>query len=135
MKNWNKTAKIKAIVLVVLMIPSIIFPIAYSTGGGISALLTPLIFGSIAIPLIAKFNQSVMGFEISKPTWNDKISFQKPLVFFHTFAIFFIFSGITLLIGTAVKFQRYNEIGLEIIAFGIGILIGIKLTLMWTKKT
>ncbi len=52
MKNWNRTGKIKAIILGLLALPTILFPIGATGQQGLVMILMPLIFGSIAIPLI-----------------------------------------------------------------------------------
>lgn len=96
-------------------------------------ILMPLIFGSIAIPLITKFNAG-LGREIVKPTWNDNpLTLKRPLSFFHFGSFFLITVGLSILLGTAIKFHTLNFFGLTAISFGLGILIGIGLTLKWIK--
>jgi hypothetical protein len=89
-----------------------------------------LIFGSIAIPLISKFNGSLMGREIAKPHWNDNpLKLKRPLSFFHFGAFFLLTVGLSIVLGTVIKFQSLSQFGLTAVFFGIGILIGINLTL------
>ena len=76
-----------------------------------------------------------LGREIIKPTWNDNpLTLKRPLSFFHFGAFFFMTIGISMLLGTAIKFQTLSFFGLTAISFGFGILIGIWLTLKWTKS-
>lgn len=134
MNNWNKTGKIKAIVLGLLALPNLLMPIGATGEQGLFMILMPLVFGSIAIPLITKFNEALFGREIRKPTWNDNpLTLKRPLSFFHFGAFFFLTIGLSILIGTGIKFQTLNFIGLTTMSFGLGILIGIWLTLKWTK--
>jgi hypothetical protein len=134
MKNWNKTGKIKAIILGLLFLPNIFAPIGAQPHQGLTMIFTPLIFGSIALPLIIKFN-TLFGREISKPNWNDSpLTLKKPLVMFDFFAYFFLTVGLSMLIGTGIKFHSLSNFGLTSISFGLGIFIGIWLTLKWTKK-
>jgi hypothetical protein len=135
MKNWNKTGKVKAIILGLLALPNLLMPIGAVEPKNLAMILMTLIFGSIAIPLIAKFNGVVLGREIVKPTWNDNpLTFKRPLSIFHFGAFFFLIVGISMIIGTGIKFQTFNFFGLTMISFGVGILIGIWLTLKWTKS-
>ena len=83
MKNWNKTGKIKAIILGLLALPNVLMPIGATGQQGLSIILKPLIIGSIAIPLIAKFNPELRR-EIVKPIWNDNpLKLKRPLSFFY----------------------------------------------------
>jgi hypothetical protein len=134
MKNWNKTGKIKAIVLGVLAIPNMFVPLRETGEQEVSMILMPLIFGSFAIPLIAKFNRVVLSFELVKPTWNDNpLNLKRPLSFFHFGSFFFMIIGLSMLVGTGIKFHTLSFLALFTISFGLGILIGIWLTLKWTK--
>ena len=136
MKDWNRTGKIKAIFLIVFSLPNLVAPIGANPQQGLVILiLMPLIFGSIVIPLISKFNNALLGQEIAKPNWNDNpLIFKRLLSFFYFGAFFFLTVGLSMLIGTAIKFQTISQFGLTSISFGIGILIGINLTLIWIKK-
>lgn len=134
MKNWNKTGKVKAIILGLLALPNLLMPIGATGQQGIAMILMSLIFGSIAIPLIAKFNAGLRR-KIVKPTWNDNpLTMKQPLSFFHFGSFFFLTVGLSMLLGTAIKFQTVSFLGLTAISFGLGILIGIWLTLKTTKS-
>jgi hypothetical protein len=134
MKNWNKTGKIKAVILGILALPNLFMPIGVTGQQGLVMILMSLIFGSIATPLIAKFNGVVLGREIIKPTWNDNPFYMKrPLSIFHFGSFFFLTVGLSLILGTVIKFQSLSYFGLTSMSFGLGMLIGIWLTLKLTK--
>lgn len=135
MKDWNKTGKIKAIILGVLFLPNIIKPIGAQPDFGFAMIVMPLIFGLIAIPFIAKINAAIFGQIIERPAWNDNpLTLKKPLIFFHFGAFFFLTTGLSMIIGTLMKFQQLNQFGLTAISFGAGILLGIQLLLKINKK-
>jgi len=135
MKDWNKTGKIKAIILGIIFLPNIIKPIGVQPDSGLAMIIMPLIFGIIAIPFITKINAALFGQVIEKPTWNDNpLTLKKPLSFFHFGAFFFLTTGLSMIIGTLIKYQQLNQFGLTVISFGIGILLGIQLLLKITKK-
>ncbi len=82
MKNWDRTGKIKAIILGILALPNLLMPIGATGQQGLAMILMPLIFGSISIPLIARFNAG-LGREIIKPTWNDNPLTMKLFILAH----------------------------------------------------
>ena len=134
-KKWNRTGRIKAIALLVLMIPNIIVPAGYDTELDIFGILFPFFFGALTIPLIGRFNQALPGREIVKPDWNDNpFSRKRPLSSFHFGAFFFIVVGISVLLGALIRFHALNHFGLMSISFGVGILAGIRLAVQWLEK-
>lgn len=135
MKNWNRTGKVKAIILGLLFIPYIIKPIGAQPEMSSVMIIMPLIFGAIAIPFITKINAAILGQVIEKPSWNDNpLNLIRPLRFFHFGAIFFLTSGVSMIIGTLIGFQKINLFGLYAISFGLGILIGIKILIRMKEK-
>ena len=135
MTHWNKTGKIKAIILVIIFIPNLIIGSPVAPNFGISLLITPLIFGAFAIPLIARINTSIGLGKIEKPNWNDNpLKHSRPLVFFQYGAWFMLITGTSMLIGSAIKFQIFQTFGMASIMFGTGMLLGIRLTLKWFDK-
>jgi hypothetical protein len=120
--KWNKTGKIKAIVLGLLAMPNLLVPTGSIGQQGLLMILMPLIFANVAIPLMAKFN-AALGREIVKPNWNDNpLTFKQPLAMFDFFAYFFLTVGLSILIGTALKFHTLNNLGLTSISLGVGVL-------------
>lgn len=135
MNDWNKTGKIKALILGILFLPNILKPIGAKADFGFAMIIMPFIFGIIAIPLIVKVNAAIFGQVIERPSWNDNpLTLKRPLSFFHFGAFFFLTIGLSMIIGTAIKFQHLSQFGLTAISFGIGILLGIQLLLKMTKK-
>lgn len=133
MGKWNTTGKIKALVLVLLAIPNLIAPINTFGHKTPEFVFMATIFGCIAIPLIARFN-AAGGKEIIDPNWNDNpITLKRPLAMFHFYAYFFMVVGLSMVAGTAIKFNTLNYFGLASIGFGVGILVGIRLSLRWIK--
>jgi len=133
-KKWNRTGKIKAIILGLLAFPNLFFPIEGYEHIGLTKTFIPFIFACLGIPLIVFFNKAVLGREIKNPTWNDNpLTLKYPLSFFHFGAFFFIVIGFSILIGTGIKFQTVNNIGLSSLSFGLGIITGNLITLSWKK--
>lgn len=134
LKDWNKIGKIKAIILGVLAISNILIPIGGQEQNKLVTILMPLIFGSFIVPLITLFNVAVLGRKIKTPNWNDNpISLLYPLSFFQFGAFFFLIIGLSILIGNGIKFQIASYFGLYSISFGLGIFIGILISLNWKK--
>jgi len=134
MKNWNKTGKIKAIILLLIAILNLVMPFGATGEKDLATILMPLIFGSVILPLIAKFNEVVLGREIIKPNWNDNpFDIKLPLSFFYFGSLLLIAVGLSMILGTGIKYRMLNFFGFTPISFGIGILIGIWLTLKWAK--
>jgi hypothetical protein len=135
MKNWNKTGKTKAIILGILFLPNLLMPIPPQDNISFIMIIMPLIFGIIAIPFLTKLNVALFGQIIEKPTWNDNpLTLKKPLRFFQFAAFFLITIGLSVIIGTVIKYQGLNQAGLSSMFFGIGILLGIQWLLKMTKK-
>jgi len=135
-QNLNTVGKVKSGIILFGCLLNIIIPtntglVHWSPG----SILMPLIFGSIIIPLIAKFNAVFLKSEISSPKWNENpLNLRKPLVMFDFFAFLFITTGLGMLLGTFIKFQLINWLALNVISYGPGILIGIFLSLKWVNN-
>lgn len=126
MKNWNRTGKIKALILGLLFLPNLIAPIPPMEGISAATMFMPLLFGAILIPFLSKVNAAIFGQVLEKPAWNDNpLHLNKPLRFFHFAAFFFLTTGLSMIIGTLIKYQAFNRFGLSAISFGLGTLIGI----------
>jgi len=133
MKNWNTTGKIKAAIVAVCSLINLIAP-AYVQPqiGLILSIIVPLLFGSVAIPLITKLTQ---GIQVVMPTWNDNpLILKKPLSLFHFGVYFFIAIGVSVVVGAKIKYRVLSHIGLMSVSYGLGIFIGIYLTLLLAKK-
>ncbi len=135
MKNWNRTGKIKTGILAILFIPNLIFASPVVPQLGLFLVLMPLLFGSFALPLIVKVNSSFFGYKIEKPSWNaNPLRLNRPLVFFQFGAWFMIVSGTSMILGSGIVYQVFHTFGLATVMFGIGMLIGITLTLKWFQN-
>jgi hypothetical protein len=135
MNTWNKTGKIKALIIAILALVSLLVPIRDTGDKSFIVILTPLVFGCVAVPLILKFNSIFLKKEIIKPTWNDNpLTNKRPISLFYFGAFFFIAIGLSMLFSTLISFQTLNIFGLTSISFGLGILNGIWITLKWLKS-
>ena len=136
MKNWNKTGIIKAILLLLLSIPNMITPYEYPTKIGIlTSLLIPLFFSIIATSFIIKRKLGLRIQEVKPPHWNDNpVKNKSFLSLSHFGGYLFLSIGLAILLGSFIKFQNLNEFGLMSFAFGLGIIIGIKLTFKVVHK-
>ena len=137
--DWNRRGKIKAGLLILLSLPSLFYPQNYAQGisAPMDLISLPIIFifVSLAIPLISKFNNKILGREIVMPHWNDKIfSFSHPLNMFHFGTYFFITQGLSVLLGSAIAFQHFSSKSILLIVFGLGIRTGIHLAIKWVSK-
>lgn len=135
MEKWNRTGKIKAIILGLLFLPNIIRPKQTIYDDVVMYIvLGPLVFGLLAIPLITKVNSIVFGQAIARPNWNESpLTLKKPLIFFQFGALFMLITGLSTILGTLIKYHELNFMGFLAISFGIGILGGIFLTLKLNK--
>ena len=133
-KKWNKTGKIKAIILGVLALPNLLIPFGGQEIYGLEYIFIPFLFACISIPLIIIFNKVLFRLEITKPNWNDNpLSLKYPLSFSHFGASFFIIIGFSIILGTVIKFQTISNIGQSSISLGFGILTGNLIMLNWKK--
>ncbi len=129
MKNLNRIGKIKILVLFLLALPNLFLgtpqqPIEISIFS-----FFPLVFAAFAIPFLSFVTSTISGQPITNPSWNDNpFNTKKRLSFFQFAAYFFIAIGLSMIIGAAIRSQGFNSFGLMSVNFGIGILIGIRLT-------
>lgn len=136
MNNLNKIGKIKTIALGVLALPNLFLAQKQMPNQDYTVFIVPLIFGAFAIPFLSKINVKIAGREIAKPTWNDNpFNFKRPLSFFQFGSYFFFIAGLSMIIGTAIRFHEFNSFGFMNISFGLGIFIGIWITVKWLIKS
>lgn len=135
MKNWNRTAKIKAIILGILFLPNILAPPLAVPKINISQYLILPIFMSLAIPFIVKINSVIFKSKIELPSWNDNPlkMFSYPLRFFHFGAWFFMVIGTSAIIGTGLVHHKFQTFGLVSVLIGVGLILGIHLSVRWIK--
>ena len=126
MSKWNTTGKTKAILCVLLSLLVLVSPAPpFNEGVRLADVVFPLIFGLFVIPLIMK-GISNFNITIEKPQWNSNpLILTKPLNFFHFAAFFMLIAGVSLNLGTLIKFHEITSVGVMSISYGAGILGGI----------
>ncbi|MFO0477849.1 MAG: hypothetical protein ACK50L_03590 [Bacteroidota bacterium] len=133
-KTWNKTGKLKALILSIIFLLNLFVAVDVPLQLDFLPILMQFLFACLSVLLLAKIGKRFMNLEIAKPDWNDNILFNKRILSIFQFgAFFFVTCGLSFILGTGIKFQSLNYLGLVCIAFGLGILGGITLTLKLTK--
>jgi hypothetical protein len=142
MKNWNKTGKIKSILILVFSLLSLTIinsnenrELRNEFYVGISFLV--LLFVIIFIPLVTKF-WSLFGFDFKKPNWNENplsLNFSKSLISHQFIAYLFITKGIITLLYVGIFYQQFDGESALLFIVGISSIIGIKLSVKWLKKS
>ena len=128
MKNWNRTGIIKAIVLIVLVLPNIFLPWPNQPDFNLVVCLAVFLTGGLFMLLAARYNLFILDQGFTEPEWNDNpFSRTKPLAFFQFFSFLLLFTGIGLIIGTAIKFEQLSSYGITVFSFGFGMLLGMYL--------
>lgn len=135
MKHLDRTGKIKTIALLLLALPNLFIGTKQQPTDNYVFLIFPFIFGASVIPILSKFNARISNRVISIPSWNDNPFNLKKLLSFYQFgAYFFVVTGLSMIIGTAIRFREFNTFGFMSISFGLGILAGIWLTIKWSIR-
>ncbi len=130
MKNWNRIGKIKALVLAFLFITNFIFVSPVVVKIGFVQLIMPLLFGSFSVPLITKVNASIFGTNYKEPNWNDNpLKRNQSLAFYQFGAWFMIACGSGMVMGSGIIHRVFHPFGMTALLFGVGILIGVRLTI------
>jgi hypothetical protein len=141
MKNWNRTGKIKAIIILFISLitssSSTKVDIIESTNYAYIILgILILIFIILFLPLMTKF-LSLFEVKFKKPSWNENpISiyiFSNILITFQFIGYWLLVSGFTQIIITSIVHQNFNGEALISIFYGLGLLLGIKLSIIWLK--
>ena len=130
MKNWNRTGKIKAVILAALFLPNLLSPVGVPGQQNPAMIFILFIFGLASVFLTARVSSKILRREIIKPTWNDNpLTISKPLSFIHFCSFFFLVLGASVLLGAAIQFHAFSFYGLSLVSFGLGMLAGIRLVL------
>ena len=125
MKTLNQTGIIKTIVLIVLTVPNIFFPWPNQPEFNLLLCLAAFLAGGLFMLITARFNLFILDQGFTEPEWNDNpFSRTKPLALFQFLSWLFLLTGITLIIGTAIKVDTVSSYGLLSFSFGFGMLIG-----------
>jgi hypothetical protein len=141
-KSWNKVGKIKSFLILLNSILTLItfkFSEDLDTFDNSELIITSFIgfiFGILFLIFITKL-WSWFGFEFKKPNWNDNpisFNFSKSLNFFHFIGYCFVISEIIRIIYVGIFYQKFEKENIFIIFAGIGLIIGIKLSLKLLNK-
>jgi len=131
----NLTGKIKTGIVILAALSGVIRPEKSPLNQGYVFPVMVVIFGSLMIPFLVGLSLIFKKREIIKPNWNDNLlTRRKPLPFIQFAAYIFVANGIATIISTAIRDHQLNGNGLVNMDFGIGMLIGIQLTLLWIKN-
>ncbi|MCH3881689.1 hypothetical protein [Tenacibaculum aquimarinum] len=141
-KNWNKTGKIKSLLIITFSLLSLTF-LSFNESRelrnefyiGISFLL--FLFIIIFFPLVTKF-WSLFGIDFEIPNWNENplsLNFSKSLIFHQFIAYLLIAKGIITVLYVGIFYQQFEGENALFFIVGISILIGIKLSLKWVNKS
>jgi hypothetical protein len=124
----NSIIIIKLVLILSILTILIIFPIGDAQSIKLTLLssIISLILGVVLIELQKSFSLfSQLNYE--KPKWSDKLNIKNPLTYFHLIAYFFMAAGLGGIIGGLFMGQIFNFIGLILLTFGIGQIIGVYL--------
>jgi uncharacterized protein YhhL (DUF1145 family) len=128
MQHWNKTAKIKTIILIVFLVIYLIRPFQYPHNLHFSVYFSAFISGILLVILKVKFKISTNPTRIEKPSWNENPFKSKKVLSFSHFASYFLFAiGFGILLGTFLMFQTFNSLSLFILSAAAGIYLGIEI--------
>jgi hypothetical protein len=133
-KNWNKTGKIKGLIIVIISMTNIVIPYDYTNYEPIIIKsLFPLLF-CLIIPILIWLNASIKGREIQRPNWNDNPFKTKNIVSkFQFLGYLFLFIGLSIIISNYIFYDRISTVGPSGFFFGLAILIGNLIVLNWKK--
>lgn len=141
MKNWNKTGKIKSLVILILCFLSVVIrdfdgKSESDTGFYIGLILVNFLFVVIFFPLSTKF-WSMFGTKFDKPSWNENpITFKSSKVFnfFQFIAFWFMSAGFINVLLVGIINQQFDGENAHLFFGGLSLFIGIKLSLKWLNK-
>ena len=142
MKNWNTIGKIKSLVILMLCIISLTLAdfnnkMDSQNDFHIGIIILTFLFIVLFLPLITKF-WSLLGFKFEKPNWNENpitFKFSKSLNFFQFMAFWFISSGFINALLVGIFNQQFDRESTNLFFSGIGLLVGIKVSLKWLSKS
>lgn len=135
MRRLNTVGKIKIFLLVLCSIPNLVYPATSAPETSLLMFLIPFIFGALGIPFLSNANSFLFQQHIETPHWNDNpLQLKWPMRLFQFAAAFFMVTGSSMVIGSALHHQVFNAFGLVALMFGLGIYLGIHLAVRWFGK-
>lgn len=135
MRNWNKIATVKTLFLLISAVPNLVKPLLASEITHIP-FTAFLVFGlsAVIVPLISKF-YNLLGWGAASPLWTDNpFKLSNHLSFFQLLAFFLLTIGISVALGTIIADRQVNYFSVVPIMFGLGVLVGIRLALVWNRQ-
>ncbi len=132
-----KVKYVKNLILLIVFILLTFFPIGGDVNGNFKILfLTGLItlFFGLIFPHLAKYFSLRNQFRLEKPNWAEEINDKNPLTYIQYFGILAIVAGLGSLIGGILNGQLINFLGLMVLIFGIGIILGLYLLVFKLRK-
>lgn len=120
--------KIKLFLIISILTITIIFPIgdANSIKSTLFVSIILIIFGAVYVEIHRTFSL-LNKLTYEKPKWTDRLNLRKPLTYLHLIAYLLVASGLGSIIGGLYIGQIVNYIGIILLSFGIGQVIGIYL--------
>lgn len=135
MKKWNRTGKVKALLLGLLGFHIIVNPIAVQPDISLLIVFSPLLTGALWIVVFTRINATIFGQIIERPHWNDNpLNLKRPMRLYQFMAMFFLTGGVGIMTGSLIEFQYISLFGLATSSFGIGISLGIAIMLRMTEN-
>lgn len=131
MNNWNKTGKIKAALMLLLFIVIVLAPMPQGPSPSIMFIFFPFISGIAMAYFAIVQHEKKHQTQMLAPTWNDS-PFPKPENPFSSMifsSVLAIVCGLGMLTSTFVKFETVDGFGIFAICGGMGIYVGIKLSM------
>ena len=132
MKSWNWIGYVKTIFFCLLGIHNLV-----RTGNTKSEpfLYSPiflLLFGIILVPILTRIFKIIRQNPIENIHWNDS-PIKSPLNMFHFFSFFFMVPSVGSIIGGLAKNKELDTTGIMILFLGVGLWLGVHLTLKIRK--
>lgn len=119
--NWNKTGKIKTMILIVSAILLLIRPINSKDEFRFSAKYLAAFIAVIVFTVISFKINSKQTDDVNLLSWNENpFTSKKPFVKEDFFSYLCIVTGFSMLLGTAITYHKINTIAPNLIIFGAG---------------
>jgi len=135
MKNWNRTGILKALLLVLLAIPNFVMPFPNQPDFNLVICLGAFLLGGLFMLFVARYNLFILDKGYTEPEWNDHpLSRTTPLAFFQFLGMFFLTTGLSIVIGTLIHQKMTSSFGWIAVAFGFGMLLGMYLVAKTKRK-
>ncbi|WP_422350309.1 hypothetical protein [Flagellimonas sp.] len=131
--KWNRTGKIKAVIVFIICFYSIFISISISkdieryTEHSLAVSTIAFVFPLLFIPIVVKLG-SLFGRKFERPSWNKKIRFLKPgasLILFQFGGYIILFQSLVKILVVGIIHQKIYFLGFPDLFAGTGLLIGV----------